>query len=54
MIDDKYEWPSVIRVVGDALGLILKRRESFLNQKQISSTNLDTEKRNFLQVNECV
>ena len=51
---DNYKWPSVNRVVDYALVLIIKRREKFLHRKQISSTNLDTEKRNFLEVNECV
>ena len=54
MIDDNYEWPSVNRVVGDALCQIIKRRDSFLHQKQISSTNLDTEKRIVLEANACL
>ena len=42
VIYDNYEWPQVNRFVDDTLGLILKRRDTFLHQKHISITKLDT------------
>ena len=41
MIGDNYEWSSVNRVFDDALYLIVKRRDTFMYQKQISSKKLD-------------
>ena len=54
VIYDNYEWPSVNRVIDYALGLILKIRDTFLHQKYISSTNLDTAKRIVIGSNECL
>ena len=51
---DNYECPSVNRVVCDALGQILKRRDTFLNQKHISSNKLDMAKQIVLDANERV
>ena len=44
MIDNNYKFSSVDRVVDDDLGLILKRRDTFLHQKHISSTKIYTGK----------
>ena len=54
VIDNNYECPSVNRVVGDSLGLIIKRRDTFLHQKHTSSTKLGTEKLIVLESNERV
>ena len=51
MIYDNYEWPQVNRFVDDTIGLILKRRDTFLHQKHISITKLDTEKNIVLEAN---
>ena len=48
------KWPSVNSVVNDALGLILKRHDTFMHHKQIYSTKLDTSKRIVLESNERV
>ena len=42
MIGDNYEWSSVNRVFDDALYLIVKRRDTFMYQKQISINKLET------------
>ena len=54
VIDNNYEWPPVNTVVYDDLGLICKRRDTFLHQKQIYSTKLDTAKQFFLESRERV
>ena len=54
VVDNNYEWPSVNRVVGDSLDLIIKRSETFLHQKHTSSTKLGTEKIIILESNERV
>ena len=53
-MDNKYEWRSVSRVFNDAICLILKRRDIFMYQKQISSTKLDTEILTVIESNEKV
>ena len=52
VIDEKYEWPSVHRVVNDDLGLIMKWHDTFLYQKQISSTDPDMAKLTVIEANE--
>ena len=42
VIYKNYKWASVNRVVDDYIGLIINRRGTFMHQKQISSTKLDT------------
>ena len=43
-IDKNYKWSSVNRVFDDTLGLICKRRDTFLYQKQMYSTKLEMAK----------
>ena len=54
MIGDNYEWSSVNRVFDDALYLIVKRRDTFMYQKQISSKKIDKVKLIFHEANERV
>ena len=54
VIYNNYELPSVNRVVDDALCLILKRRDTFLHQKQISGPKLDRAKLIVIEANEHV
>ena len=54
MIYNNYKWPSVNIVVDGTLGLILKRSDTFLHQKQISVTKIYTAKTIVLEANECV
>ena len=51
VIDGNYEWPSLNRVADNALGLNLRRRDTFKNHKQISMTKLNTAKIIFLEAN---
>ena len=50
VIYDDYKHTSVNIVVDDSSGLIIKRRGTFLHQKNISSTKLDAEKQLFLKL----
>ena len=52
-IDNNYEWPPVNRVFNDVIGLILKKSDIFMHQKQNYSNKLDTSIF-FLEANERV